>query len=110
LPLSWWPNYALKKSLKQPHWQVGKTLLLTHPGCHLSYHRSYETMLSDIIRSIESRKVTVLVTHWWEYFRDNKPDDKFIGILHETADFLSRRKDIQTLRFDDLASGKISLN
>jgi len=110
LPLEWWPGYALKKILGRPHWKAGRTLMLTHPGCHLSYHKPYDTMMSEIIKSIESRRLTVLVTHWWEYFRNNEPDEKFISILHETAEFLARRKDIKTIRFDDLAAGAISLN
>jgi len=110
LPLSWWPKYALKKTLRAPHWKVGQTILLTHPGCHLSYHKSYNTMFDEIKKSIESRRLTVLVTHWWEYFRENNPDEKFIGLLHETADYLASRKDLKVISFDDLAKQKIELN
>ncbi len=110
LPISWWPQYALKKTLRTPHWRVGQTILLTHPGCHLSYHKSYATMLDEIKNSIESRRLTVLVTHWWEYFRNNKPDEPFINLLHETADYLARRKDLKVISFDDLAEENISLN
>ncbi len=110
LPVTWLPQYALKKAFKQPHWKVRNTILLTHPGCHLSFHRSYDTMLDEIIRSIDSRKLTVLVTHWWEYFRENKPDERFINVLHETADYLSRRNDIEVISFDELAEKNISPN
>ena len=110
LPISWWPKYALKKTLRTPHWKVGQTILLTHPGCHLSYHKSYGTMMDEIKKSIDSRKLTVLVTHWWEYFRDNKPDEQFINVLHETASYLARRKDFKVISFNDLAQQKISLN
>jgi predicted deacetylase len=110
LPVSWWPKYALKKTLRAPHWRVGETILLTHPGCHLSYHRSYDTMLDQIKKSIDGQRLTVLVTHWWEYFRDNKPDERFINLLHETAACLARRKDVKVISFDSLAEEKISLN
>jgi hypothetical protein len=110
LPFSWWPQYAMKKALQTPHWRVGETILLTHPGCHLSFHKAYDRMLDEIKKSIESRRVTVLVTHWWEYFRDNKPDDAFISVLHRTADYLAANDDIQVISFDDLAEGKVSLN
>jgi len=110
LPVSWWPQYALKKTLRTPHWRVGKTILLTHPGCHLSYHKSYSTMLAEIKKSIDSRHLTVLVTHWWEYFRNNTPDEPFINLLHETADYLADRKDIKVISFNDLAEQNISLN
>jgi predicted deacetylase len=110
LPMSWWPKYALKKTLRAPHWKIGETILLTHPGCHLSYHNSYNTMLDQIKRSIESRRLTVLVTHWWEYFRENKPDEPFINLLHETANYLAHQKDLKVISFDDLVEQKILLN
>src|SRR5215471_10129744 len=78
LPISWWPGYMTKKLRHAPHWQVDGTTLLSHPGCLLSYHNSYDVMLDTIVRSVSSARITVLVTHWWEYFRDNRPDDQFI--------------------------------
>lgn len=110
LPFSWIPKYAVKKIFRQPHWSVGQTILLTHPGCHLSCFRPYNNMLDTIKASIDSRQLTVLVTHWWEYFREQKPDDRFINILHETAAYLTERKDIRVVAFDDLAKGNIALN
>jgi hypothetical protein len=110
LPVSWWLQYALKKTLRTPHWRVGETILLTHPGCHLSYHKSYSTMLDEIKKSIESRHLTVLVTHWWEYFRNDTPDEPFINLLHETADYLASRKDLKVISFNDLTEQNISLN
>lgn len=110
LPVSWWPGYIGKKLRQQPHWQVGQTLLLTHPGCHLSYHRPYESMLDEIKRSIESRRVTVLVSHWWEYFRDGKPDEPFIQVLHETADYLASNREVRVIKFEDLVHQQLSLN
>ncbi|MEO7676065.1 MAG: hypothetical protein ABIV39_04795, partial [Verrucomicrobiota bacterium] len=110
LPVAWWPQYALKKTLRTPHWKVGETILLTHPGCHLSYHKSYNTMLDEIKKSIDSQHLTVLVTHWWEYFRDQTPDEPLIGLLHETADYLVSRKDLKVISFHDLTQQNISLN
>ena len=110
LPKSWWPAYVAKKIMRTPHWRHGSNTFLSHPGCHLSYHRPYQTMLDEIKKSIESRRLTVLVTHWWEYFRNNKPDEPFIKILHDTAEYLSSRNDIQVISFADLAEQNLSLN
>jgi hypothetical protein len=110
LPRNWWAKYALKKLRGTPHWRVGHTTLLSHPGCHLSYHHSYSLMLQQIERSIERRRLTVLVTHWWEYFRDGSPDDAFIDVLHRTADYLASRKDVKVVSFDDVADKKVVLN
>lgn len=109
LPYSWWPRYAMKKLQGEPHWQIGQTLLLSHPGCLLSYHRTFSTALQGIVHWVERNQVTVLVTHWWEYFRTGKPDEPFIDFLHETLRHLAKRPDVQIISFDDLLDGKIGL-
>jgi hypothetical protein len=110
LPYSWWPSYAMKKWRGTPHWQIGKTLLLSHPGCLLSYQRTFSRALQGIVHCLQRNHVTVLVTHWWEYFRSGEPDEPFIDFLHETLRHLCRRSDVQVISFADLASGEIGLN
>ncbi|MEW6306709.1 MAG: DUF2334 domain-containing protein [Verrucomicrobiota bacterium] len=102
LPVAWWPRFVWKKLTGEPHWRVGNTILLSHPGCLLSYRRPYDTMLDNIKASIHSQKLTVLVTHWWEYFRNNEPDDNFIEVLHKTAAYLVGNSGIRVITFDDL--------
>jgi hypothetical protein len=106
LPFAWWLQYAMKKMLKRPHWQVGQTTLLTHPGCLLSYQRPYPTMLESVKQQVESQELTVLVTHWWEYFRDGKPDTAMLEILHATAEWLASNPTVRVIAFDDLARGQ----
>lgn len=110
LPFSWWPGYFAKKFRDTPHWRVGQTLLLSHPGCLLSYQRDYDLMLDDVVRSIQSRHLTVLVTHWWEYFRQGHPDDHFISVLHAVANYLANHHDLKVISFSDLAAGRVALN
>ncbi len=110
LPYAWWPKYAFKKMRHAPHWKVKGTLLLSHPGCLLSCQRTYSTMLGGIIHYLESQQLTVLVTHWWEYFRDGKPDEPFIDFLHETASYVATHPQLKAVAFDDLLSGRIPLN
>ncbi|MBC8095996.1 MAG: DUF2334 domain-containing protein, partial [Akkermansiaceae bacterium] len=105
LPFAWWPQYALKKMLKRPHWNIGRTILLTHPGCLLSYQRPYGTMLESVKKQVESQRLTVLVTHWWEYFRDGKSDTAMLGVLHATAEWLGNNPRVQVISFDDLKQG-----
>lgn len=109
LPFAWWPQYALKKMLKRAHWKVGGTTLLTHPGCLLSYQRPYSTMLESVKQQVGSQSLTVLVTHWWEYFRDGKPDTAMIDILHATAEWLATHPDVRVISFDDLTRLDVSL-
>lgn len=109
LPPAWWPAYLLKKLRRQPHWQVNDTLLLSHPGCLLSQSRPLQGMLDQVRRAVEAQPLTVLVTHWWEYFRDTRPDADFINVLHRTADYLAGNPDIQVISFADLATGRVLL-
>lgn len=102
VPRTWWPRYAWKKLRGHAHWRVNRSYLLSHPGCLLSCHHPYEAMLATIRAAISSHTVTVLVTHWWEYFRDGKPDDAFIDVLHQTAAMLSHRPDVKVISFEDL--------
>jgi hypothetical protein len=106
LPWHWWPRYAWKKLRRMDHWAVGTTRLLTHPGCHLSFRRPLDNMLESIRKSIESRQLTVLVTHWWEYFADNQPNDTFISVLHETAAMLANDREFRVIKFSELTAGR----
>jgi len=104
VPPAWWLHYALKKIRRRPHWQVGETLLLSHPGCLLSYHRDYAQMLHRVREAIAARAVTVLVTHWWEYFREGRADEPFIDVLHQTAEMLANDPAVRVIAFEDLAA------
>jgi hypothetical protein len=110
VPMKWWPHLAWRKFKKANHWKAGKNVFLSHPGCHLSYHRPYPTMLDEIKKSIESRRLTVLVTHWWEFYRTGEPDRPFIDVLHQTADYLKNSNDIKVISFDDVLTQEIPLN
>ena len=113
LPPTWWPRYAVKKLLKQPHWRVGETVLLSHPGCILSYQRPMETMLANLQRTVLSQRLTVLVTHWWEYFHDGVENETFVGVLHALAEWLAEceeRGEVRVVPFSALAEEKIPLN
>lgn len=110
LPFKWWPRYALKKVCRAAHWQIGGTLLLSHPGCLLSYQRNCSSMLDSVLQHLASQQLTVLVTHWWEYFRDNRSHDEFINVLHEIGEYLANNRGLRVISFADLVDGSISLN
>jgi Uncharacterized protein conserved in bacteria (DUF2334) len=110
LPCPWWPRYLAHKLARTSHWRAGHTILLSHPRCYLSFRRPYATMLEEIQRAIQSRHLTVLVTHWWEFFRDHIPDEAFIGILHQLANYLAEAQDERVVGFQDVATGRVPLN
>ncbi len=105
LPVAWRARYLWKKLSGRPHWSAGATRLLSHPGCLLSHQRPFDRMLDTVKRAVARDEVTVLVTHWWEYFRDGVPDEAFIRVLHQTADYLASQPDIRVTTFDALANG-----
>ena len=98
-----------RKLAKAHHWRAGNTIVLSHPGCHLSYHHPPEDILKKIEASVNDRRLTVLVTHWWEYFPNNQPNDRFIQALHETSEYLARRKDVKVVSFEEVAQGQTPL-
>ncbi len=108
LPCRWWPKFAVKKLRRADHWQIGQTRLLSHPGCLLSCHRPRHQILDAIRECLAARPLTVLVTHWWEYFRAGQSDEPFIEVLHETAGYLARRQDLKVISFADLTRLPVS--
>jgi len=109
LPRRWWPAFAVKKLARRPHWRAGGKCLLSHPGCLLSYQRPREKMLASVRRAVEGASLTVLVLHWWEFFRDGAPDEELIGVAHEVAAWLAGRPDIRVVSFGDVASGAVPI-
>ena len=104
LPASWLPAYLLKKLRRAPHWRVGDTRLLTHPGCLLSYTRPYDTIFANVQRAVRSSDLTVLVTHWWEYFRDGgNPDEDLIETHHAVGRWLAEDPEVEVISFEDLS-------
>ena len=110
LPYSWWPLYSLKRLLKRQHWRAGRAILLAHPGCLLSRERPRTAIFDTVKECVLSRRLTVLVTHWWEYFSGGRPDEPFIEVLHETGNWLARQPEVKVISFDDVAQGTVPLN
>ena len=109
-PIQWWPQFFKRKLLRKKHWHVNGLKLLSHPGCLLSYHRAPETILPAIKEAIAGRNLTVLVTHWWEFYRDGEADQKFIKALHDTAEYLSSAPNLKVVAFDDVAAGRVPID
>lgn len=105
VPRRWWPWYLYtKKVRKQPHWRTARARLLTHPGCMLSAQRDPRTMLADIEREIDSRELTVVVSHWYEYYdADGRERTAHVDVLHALAERLAARRDVRVTTFDELA-------
>lgn len=102
VPWRWGPAYLGRKLRGEPHWQAGGSLLLSHPGCLLSRHRPATEIPAAVAAAVVRQRVTVLVTHWWEYFGPSGPEEPFIGALHETAEWLASRSDVAVVPFADL--------
>jgi len=107
IPPLWFPRYVAKKMLRRPHWRAADTQLLSHPGCILSYTRDPRAIVPAIRQVVERQELTVLVTHWWEYFRGGQPDEPFIAALHATAEYLASQADVRVISFEALANGEL---
>lgn len=101
-PRAWWPDLLLAKAMRRPHWQTRDLTLLSHAGCMLSHKRPLDTMLPTIRETVQQNRLTVLVTHWWEYFHRGKQNDAFIHTLHQTADMLANLPDVRVIPFSAL--------
>jgi len=99
LPVAWWPRFILKKALRRRHWRAGGLTLLSHPGCLLSHKREPDSILPLIRRTVLQNKLTVLVTHWWEYFHRGRTNEAFIATLHETAAWLAAEPGVRVVPF-----------
>jgi hypothetical protein len=110
VPVAWWPAYVWRKLTRRAHWRAGRTLLLSHPGCLLSSFRPRVGMFERVKAAVGASRLTVLVTHWWEYFPGGQPDEELIGILHRTAAHLAERPDVRVIMFNDLANGQVALH
>jgi hypothetical protein len=53
--------------------------------------------------------LTVLVTHWWEYFYEGKPNEPFIQVLHDTARWLAEQPDLKVISFGELLNTNLPL-
>jgi len=109
IPFRWWVPFLCKKAAGRRHWRGGGTWLLGHPGCLLSCHRPYDVMFDSVRQAVDRATLTVIVTHWWEYFRGGVADAPFIAILHQVADWLAGSADIKVVSFADVASGAVPL-
>jgi hypothetical protein len=110
VPLPWKTAYAIKKLTGRAHWRAGKTALLSHPGCLLSYTRPTWGMLDSVCSAVEGSRLTVIVLHWWEFFRDGVADEDLIAVLHQLAAWLASRPDVRVVSFSDVASGAVPLS
>jgi hypothetical protein len=67
-------------------------------------------MMASVREAVGGARLTVLVSHWWEFFRAGGPDEKLIAVLHEVAGWLASRPDIRVVSFRDVARGEVPLN
>jgi hypothetical protein len=110
LPVRWWGRYAARKALHRRHWSTGSVRLLSHPGCLLSYRKPTDGMLDRIKEHIQGGALTVLVTHWWEYFANGQVNEPFIAVLHQLAEYLATAPDIRVISFAELESAPAAMN
>lgn len=104
LPLLWWPRYCMAKFLRQDHWQMKGCQLLSREGSPLSRIYRPEVILDALKERIHSQSLTIINTHWWEFFPGGEPDELFIEVLHSFAEYLAGNPEIRVITFDEVHS------
>ena len=107
LPFTWKPSYCLQQKIHrqrdgQQHFHIASTVFLCHTGYLLTRARLKDDILGLVKETIRRRKLTVLITHWWEFFPDGQPDAEMIHILHEVSEYLHDQSDIRVISFDEV--------
>jgi hypothetical protein len=59
---------------------------------------------------ISTRRVTVLITHWWSFFKNQERGDRLKRVLHQAADYFVSDPNIKVISFGDLIDQQIPLN
>lgn len=108
VPYSYWMHYAYKKLMRLEHWKVGDTTLITGVGhYYFSQASSSSEILELLKRTIASRRLSVINSHWWEYFKEGKPNHQLIDTLHRFADYLAENPSIKVIVFSNLLDGTL---
>lgn len=108
MPPSWWGGWLARRLTGAAHWHHGGVTLLSHPGCLFAPSRPRAGMAQAVRAAVRGR-LTVLVTHWWEFFPGGEPDEALIGALHETIDWLATDPDVRVVGFDEVAECRVPL-
>ncbi len=72
IPKSFLLNYYLMKLCRKNYILKGEFLILQHPGCQFSKFKEINKSSSILERYLNSNKITVIVVHHWEFFKDKK--------------------------------------
>ena len=112
LPFTFWPSYLWWRVVKQsPHWRHKQSIFLTRPNqSYLSSRFRVENMFERIKACINSRRLTVLHTHWWSYFKHPQRATPFVQVLHKVAAYLADSPNIRTIAFSDILKDSIPLH
>lgn len=92
VPYAFWPALTLKKLSGNQHWRAAHCLCLSRPQ---QFFSSIPYTLDEIIEYIENNQLTILLTHWWEFF-DNEGARKK-ALLHELARYLAASPTIKVV-------------
>lgn len=92
IPIQFWPSLISSKLKKQPYWKANTCLCLTRPR---QFFSSVNYTLQDIVAVIETSPITVLLTHWWEFF--DQEGARKLKLLHELAGYLATNSSVKVV-------------
>ncbi len=104
LPRRHWARYLIDKRVsKRPHVRLRSQTLLTHPGCILSPHREPEHVAEAILAVVRSQRLTVVVSHHWEYASGGGEPSPLVDVLHSLPERFEAEA-VRVVTFDEARS------
>jgi len=96
-------KYYWMKLTKNNYIKEGNMAIFEHPGCLFSKFKSTEETMKQLDHYIAQHKVTIIVTHHWEFYEDDKPNQKLIDAFVSKIKALHQSNKYQFITFSQLA-------
>lgn len=98
------PRSARPKCYARTHWEWKGVKLLSHDD--LVWKKKSKDLLSSVQAGVKKNSITVITSHWHEFFPDGKENIERLRAWHSVADWLHKEK-ITALTFSQLAAKEV---
>jgi len=96
-------KYNWMKLTKNNYIKEGGMAIFEHPGCLFSKFKSTEETMKQLDHYIEQHKITIIVTHHWEFYEEGRPNQKLIDAFVSKIKALHQSSKYQFITFSQLA-------
>lgn len=104
LPVKSWGAYIKKTLASRNYMFCDELLIIERYGSILNRFNSLDLILSKVKQIIETRKIVILVNHYWEYFFDwSQLDKSFFEVWQKIMEYLLQKEDLHFLSLSELS-------